>query len=196
MPCRHHFPPFPRFIAEADFDDLLDFARQKELTMTALRINALTEDVLAEFELELQQANVRVVGELAPGLKRVLGNATKLKQVLSNVIRNAIQAMEGGGVLKISTMCAPGPQGDEELAIRIEDNGVGIDSRVKGKIFDPFFTHAKDEGTGLGLAICRKIIEQQHGGRIEVESSLGEGTTFTIFLPYGTGSDELPRDEG
>jgi len=169
--------------------ELLDFSRQKELTMSAVRINALIEDVLVELEMELQQANVRLLGELAPGLKRVLANASKLKQVLTNIIKNAVQAMTGGGVLKVSTMKLPGPLGVEELAVRIEDNGIGIDSRVIGKVFDPFFTHGKDEGTGLGLAICRKIIEK-HGGRIEVESALGEGTVFTLFLPYGPPSED------
>jgi two-component system sensor histidine kinase HydH len=173
--------------------DLLDFSRQKELTMTALRVNQLVEDVLAEFEPEFKAANVRVLGELAPGLKRVLGNSAKLKQVLVNIIRNAVQAMPKGGVLKVSTLAVPGRTEGEELAVRIEDNGVGIDPKIMAKIFNPFFTFGKEKGTGLGLAICRKIIEQ-HGGRIEVESQLGAGSVFTVFLPYGQ-ADEEEKDE-
>ncbi len=107
----------------------------------------------------------------------------QLKQVLVNLVVNAVQAMPNGGVLAISLSQEP-PQALGMPAVRliVRDSGMGIDPAHRSRIFDPFFT-TKDEGTGLGLAIVHSIVEA-HQGRIDVESTVGQGTSCSIILPH------------
>ena len=105
---------------------------------------------------------------------------SQINQVFLNLVTNAAQATSAdGGTIVLTTRRV----GDREVAVDIDDNGCGIPADVLPKIFDPFFT-TKDvgKGTGLGLAIAYKIV-QQHGGRILVESKVGQGTRFTVILP-------------
>jgi len=106
----------------------------------------------------------------------VLGDANQLKQVFWNLLLNAVQEMEGGGELVVLL-----EREKDSVKLSVSDSGRGIDSQDKGKIFEPFFT-TKESGTGLGLAIVHRIVET-HGGRIRVDSEIGRGTTFTVFLP-------------
>ena len=102
--------------------------------------------------------------------------AEKIRQVLLNLSRNAMQAMPEGGHLRVTSLREP-----DRLILSVEDTGSGIPSEELGRIFDPFFT-TKENGTGLGLAIVKKIVEF-HGGNIRAESEPGKGTRFTIHLP-------------
>jgi two-component system NtrC family sensor kinase len=104
----------------------------------------------------------------------------RIEQVLINFILNGIQAMEEGGILSIRACRKDNAAG---FCFEVSDTGKGIPPEDLGKIFDPFFT-TKDvgKGSGLGLSVSHGIIEQ-HGGRIEVKSEVGKGTTFTVFLP-------------
>ncbi len=104
----------------------------------------------------------------------------RIEQVLINLILNAIQAMEAGGLLNINACAAENQAG---FYFEVSDTGNGIPPQDLGKIFDPFFT-TKDvgKGSGLGLSVSHGIIKQ-HGGRIEVKSDVGQGSTFTVFLP-------------
>jgi two-component system NtrC family sensor kinase len=105
-------------------------------------------------------------------------DAQQIEQVLINLIQNAIQAMPKGGTLRMSLS-----QADEAIALAVQDTGVGIPSENLRRIFDPFFTtKPAGEGTGLGLSVSYGIITRHHG-RIDVESVVGQGTTFTILLP-------------
>lgn len=107
----------------------------------------------------------------------------QLKQVLVNVVVNAVQAMPNGGVLAISLSPeAPQALGMPAVRLMVRDSGMGIDPAHRSRIFDPFFT-TKDEGTGLGLAIVHSIVEA-HQGRIDVESTVGQGTSCSIILPH------------
>ena len=120
----------------------------------------------------------------------VMGNPHELRQVLVNIITNAVQAMGGQGILKISTTAR-----DPEIQISIQDNGQGIPHNLLPKIFDPFFTTKQQgEGAGLGLTIARRII-QKYAGRILVNSKEGEGTTCQITLPLNqkSSSDKKER---
>jgi signal transduction histidine kinase len=103
-----------------------------------------------------------------------------------NLIANALDAMPQGGALTISTHQTPLLRSSENgrwLEISIADTGIGITEESKKRIFDPFFTTKKmGEGTGLGLTICEKIVKE-HSGRIEVESQVGKGSTFSIYIP-------------
>ncbi|MFH0937985.1 MAG: ATP-binding protein [Planctomycetota bacterium] len=173
--------------------DLLDFSQQRDLTLTALQLNKLLEELISGLQADAQKSQVLL--KLIPcseALPEVLGNNDKLRQVFYNIILNAVQACKSDGRVTITISLVENevtkprdqeiaPEKRRELAITVTDNGCGIDPSIIPKIFDPFFTH-KDSGTGLGLAISQKIV-QQHDGRIEVKSELSKGSSFTVFLP-------------
>jgi two-component system nitrogen regulation sensor histidine kinase GlnL len=174
--------------------DLLDFSRQRELTMAPVHAAGLLEDMLRDLQTDAEKLKVRLEIIPAPAEPpHVLGSGDKLRQVFRNIILNGLQACQAGGRVAISfavvenkvTAGKPGEMETRlpprELAVAVEDNGCGIEPAVIGKIFDPFFTQ-KDSGTGLGLSISQKIVEQ-HGGRIEVKSEPGKGSVFTVWLP-------------
>src|SRR5690606_37190414 len=99
------------------------------------------------------------------------------RQVLLNLLLNALDAMPGGGTLTVRTIAGP-----TMALVEIQDTGVGIPPDIKAQLFEPFFT-TKPSGTGLGLSISAHIVTQ-HGGQIEVESTPGQGSTFRVALPY------------
>jgi two-component system, sporulation sensor kinase E len=107
----------------------------------------------------------------------IFGDAYELKKVFMNILKNAIEVMPQGGKVKITQTTTD----DNQIRVSIEDQGVGMTSDEMHKIFSPFYT-SKDNGTGLGLAHAIQTIED-HGGSIEVESELHQGTTFHILLP-------------
>ena len=173
--------------------DLLDFSRQRELTLSPMNVDLMLASLANDMDLEFQKARVKLKLLMpdAP-LPNVLGSDDKLRQVFRNIILNALQASSEGGLVEMRLSSAEGAilkksdKGMEEiprreLAVTISDHGSGIEPAILSKIFDPFFT-SKDVGTGLGLSISQKIVDQ-HGGRIEVKSSPGQGSSFTVFLP-------------
>jgi signal transduction histidine kinase len=115
---------------------------------------------------------------------RIWCDGAKMKQVLLNLVLNAVQAMPGGGSLTLAAALAPA-QNSEAPAIQltVSDTGTGIPLELQSRVFDPFFT-TKDHGTGLGLAIVHALVEAHHG-RIDVESSPGHGTSFVMTFPQG-----------
>jgi signal transduction histidine kinase/CheY-like chemotaxis protein len=154
----------------------------------------IVEDSLSLFITNFREKSIKVDLNLAEDLSKVFVDANQIQQVLINIILNSIQAMENRGVIKISAVNAqkkapaldrrkrvPGLLSDQYIEITISDTGSGFDENLKDKIFDPFFT-TKASGTGLGLAIVYQII-REHGGQIDVESVVNEGTTFKILLP-------------
>ena len=123
-------------------------------------------------------------------MPRVFCVAPQINQVILNLLVNAVQAIEAhrpqGGRIVIRTRRLP-----HEMLLEIEDNGCGIAPETKARLFDPFFTTKEaGEGTGLGLSITHNIVTA-HGGRIEVDSRLGDGAAFRIFLPLGVGQDAI-----
>jgi signal transduction histidine kinase len=130
---------------------------------------------------------VTLLSSLSYEVPSILGDPTHLQTLFLNLITNALDAMPQGGQLKISTQIqftqVPSRENGRWVEISIADTGIGITEESKKRIFDPFFTTKKiGEGTGLGLAICEKIIKE-HAGRLEVESEVGKGSTFSIFIP-------------
>ena len=141
--------------------------------------------------------------EFTPGLPKVEADLSKIRQVLLNLILNALQAMPQGGRLTLKTKLLDGflPQGEgatnkgllyqqlflqeKMVVVTLQDTGCGISPENLSKIFQPFFT-TKITGTGLGLSICHKLVTA-HGGTLDVESDLGKGTAFSIYLPVTMG---------
>ena len=160
--------------------DLLDYSRPSPFQGQAAAVNQAIEAVLNMFftEKRLKSFNLIIDRDLSRDLPPVLIDRDQLQQVVLNMVMNAAQAMEKGGRLSISTR-----EKDGWVRIAFKDTGPGIPRESLPLIFDPFFTTKPvGQGTGLGLSICDRIINQA-GGRIEVKSRLGKGTTFTVLLP-------------
>jgi signal transduction histidine kinase len=166
--------------------NFLSFTRQPSPQLRSLDVNELLEELIHLSEPWFLARNVRLSTHLSANVPAILGDATHLQTLFLNLIANALDAMPQGGVLTISTHQTPLLRSSENgrwLEISITDTGIGITEESKKRIFDPFFTTKKmGEGTGLGLAICEKIVKE-HSGRIEVESEVGKGSTFSLYIP-------------
>lgn len=181
---------------------VLDYARPAKGEPGELDVNSVVERTLRVLSPESPECTFEQ--QLAPWLPPVRGDAEQLRQVLINLVRNAVQAMQGKGVVTVSTR-----GGGEELAssprwsnpledsepprwveITVRDEGPGLDPLVMKNLFVPFVT-TKDRGTGLGLAISQRIVEEM-GGRIDVASQRGQGSSFTVVLPAAESSALTP----
>ena len=165
--------------------NLLKFSRTSQtVEFDDVDINVIVDDTLTFVEHQLMMNQITLVKNLHTSLPRIKGNPSQLQQVFTNIIINAMHASEPGAEIKLSTRFAP-PLGEFAGAVEIDfvDSGKGISDEHVKKIFEPFFT-TKDvgKGTGLGLSVSYGIIKE-HGGEIRVNSSLGEGTTFTVIIP-------------
>ncbi|MDE1568230.1 sensor histidine kinase [Aquabacter sp. P-9] len=161
---------------------LLQFARPEEYA-GFVEANAPAEvisDCLPLVQHLLNRSAITLVREDA-ATRLIVMNRTELQQVLVNLIVNAVHAMPQGGRLTLRTRDAE-HEGRPGIRIEVEDTGMGMSEEVLARIFDPFFTTKRQQGTGLGLSITQKLIAQQ-GGAIDVRSTPGEGTVFSIFLP-------------
>lgn len=172
---------------------LLEFSRERTFSLQEVGLKALVDNTIRLIKGELP-ADVELVTDVPDEIKGRM-DSRRIQQVLLNLILNALQAMEDGGTLKIT---ASKQEQEQMLCIQVQDTGEGIAEEDIPKVFDPFFTTRDvssspgsaaasqgmigQAGTGLGLSICHGIV-QQHGGRIEVQSRLGEGTTFSVYLP-------------
>jgi two-component system NtrC family sensor kinase len=162
---------------------MLKFFKPDEERKTPSNINKLLEETLLFYEKQFKNLNIRVSTDLAADLPRVMAVESQMKQVFINMIINANTAMPSGGELRVTSRHEPS---EGRVAITIEDTGVGIKPENLERIFEAFFTTRKEvKGVGLGLSICYGFI-QDHGGRIDVQSELGKGTIFTVYLPVGT----------
>jgi PAS domain S-box-containing protein len=139
-------------------------------------LNEVIQETLAVMKGEIADRDILVENEFAPNLPRVLMDQAQMKQAVYNVIKNALQAMTAGGILRIQTEAT-----DAHVVMSFTDTGHGIDSEQIGKIFEPYHT-TKKTGSGLGLMIVQRIV-REHGGTIQLESDPGRGTTFRIRLP-------------
>lgn len=153
--------------------DLMDFSRVHRPTLVEVDVESLLDQTLADIEMP---SLVKVVRSRAQDLPHIWADGQQLQQAFRNLIVNAYQAMPDGGILYITTA-----QEGEWVEIAFQDTGVGIPPADLERLFEPLFT-TKERGTGLGLAICQGIVER-HQGTIEVESLVGQGTTFTVRLP-------------
>ncbi|MBN1579890.1 MAG: response regulator [Anaerolineae bacterium] len=157
---------------------MLEFNRPSSNQNFSTDVHAVIEDVLALSNQRIQRANVRVQKSFASNMPSLKANKDQLKQVILNLVINAIEAMPSGGELNIATRI--GEKG-QWAYIAVRDQGMGLTPQVREHIFEPFYT-TKSQGTGVGLSISYGLIEQ-HGGDILVESTRGVGSCFTIKLP-------------
>jgi signal transduction histidine kinase len=158
--------------------DLLTFSRQSTPEMQTQDLKATVEAALRITSFLARKANAQVIATLPEQSVYVTYDAQQIEQVLVNLIQNAIHAMPQGGTLRVSMS-----QAEEAVALAVQDSGIGIPPENLRRIFDPFFTTKPEgEGTGLGLSVSYGIITRHHG-RIDVDSTVGQGTTVTILLP-------------
>jgi len=156
--------------------DFLGYGRPAKLKIREVDARSLIEEVRDLVNTQAEQQGVAVnIEQDGHGDAKLQGDAELIKTCFSNLMINAIQAMPSGGALNISLRPDNG-----FLEIKFADTGVGIMPEDLGQIFEPYYS-TKDTGIGLGLPLTKKIIEE-HGGKINVESGLGRGTTFTVTL--------------
>ncbi|HEY6344752.1 MAG TPA: ATP-binding protein [Bryobacteraceae bacterium] len=166
------------FRASEIVNSLLNFSRTSRSEFTALDLNKIVRETLTLMEHQLAQANIGVELDLDSSLPRVKGDSGKLQQVFLNLFLNARDAMESGGCLRVSSY-----RETRGVRVAVADSGSGIAPENLARIFDPFFTtKTARKGTGLGLSVSYGIV-REHGGEIEVESQVGNGTKFVLAFP-------------
>jgi two-component system NtrC family sensor kinase len=156
--------------------NLLDFARERPLTLTAVDVNAAIGEALTLISNQITLQDIRLEQDLQH-VPAIHGDFGHIRQALVNIVINACDAMPRGGTLRVRSYLTPA--GDVEISVA--DTGVGIPPENLQKVLDPFFT-TKEKGTGLGLSVVYGIVER-HGGSVALASTLGAGTTVTIRLP-------------
>jgi len=199
--------------ADTILNGLLDFAAPGKLQLAPAGLNEILGEVLQFLDHDVKQAACEVVRELDPNLPPALVDRNRIKQVLINLLNNALQAMPDGGTLTLRTRLHEPHRGEVEsdndrrvtgllrrnepaLILEIEDTGTGIPPEKLGRIFDPFFTvKPAAKGTGLGLTVTKKIIEM-HGGNIAIQNRRGgSGVCATVILkaaPHGNANKANP----
>ncbi len=155
---------------------LLSSAQREELQVRSISLNDLVNDIGSLLRDRVAEAGIELVSVLADDLPRITLDERRLRQVLLNLVQNAIEAIDGRGEIRIETEL----DGNWVL-LHVADDGAGMPRELQEKVFRAFYT-TKDTGTGLGLALARRII-RQHGGELAVESEPGLGTRFSIRLP-------------
>ncbi len=164
---------------------LRQFVGKAELARVPCEINALVEEMRRLIEIEARWNQVRLEIELAPDLPLVLADRILVEQVILNLARNAIEAMQEVAPQRRRLLLRTGRGHDDMIFVEVRDSGPGMSPERMAQIFDRFFT-TKEQGMGIGLSICRSIAES-HGGRLTAESRPGEGACFRFLLPVWRG---------
>lgn len=163
--------------------DVLSFARPADPHLHLMAADTLLHEVQGLMGPNLESRGVQLVNEAEPGLL-INADSGRLKQVLINLVRNAGEAIEGGGTVTLRTRASRAELGGRDTAVvilEVADTGQGISAAAMKHLFDPFFS-TKDTGTGLGLPIAARIVEK-HGGMLQYQTRPGHGTTFGVVLP-------------
>jgi len=175
---------------ERSISHLLKYARGEDLRLETLDVADLVDSALETFRDRIARLGVRVECDLGSA-GFVHGDGDKLRRVVINLIANALDAIDGGPQDPTLWVSAGENLAGTEAWVRVRDNGPGIDSETRRKIFDPFYT-TKHDGTGLGLALSKKLVET-HGGTLEVESVPGSGSEFIVVFPRDPEPDGVRR---
>jgi signal transduction histidine kinase/CheY-like chemotaxis protein len=171
---------------------LQEFTRiRRDQPLVPLDVNQVVRDVLditqSRWKEEPTSRGIALDLRLALGeVPAVVGDAAELREALTNLILNAVDAMPNGGTLTLTTALV-----DDRVEVAVADTGVGMPAEVREKVFDPFFTTKGPQGTGLGLSMTYGIVSR-HGGSIAVESEPGQGSTFRLSFPRGTDVQPAP----
>jgi two-component system NtrC family sensor kinase len=169
--------------------DMLKFARQSTPSMHQRDLRETIEGCLRLTDYLIRKGHVEASSQVPEEPVWVTYDAQQIEQVLINLIQNAVQAMPEGGQLAIEL-----EESNGQAVLRVSDSGQGIEADNLSRIFEPFFTTKPEgKGTGMGLAVSYGIVSR-HGGQIEVESELGEGSTFEIRLPKEPSKDRQPQE--
>jgi signal transduction histidine kinase len=181
-------------MANAIVLEILDFVRPIRLQVERITLADAVRDAISMAESHVPRGEVAVDVSLAPDLPSIHGDPHQLRQLFTNLLTNAFEALGGRGTVRILAARLaedpiPGgePQAGPSLLIEVTDDGPGVPSDVMDRIFSPFFT-TKPQGSGLGLAIVRKIVDA-HDGRIDVSAPLSGGTRFRVTLPVTSGHE-------
>ena len=159
---------------------LLSFARHSDAKPQVLEIGEVIHEVLGFLGKEAEFRSIGISVDVAPQTPRIHGDRGRLQEIFLNLINNALAALDDGGRLEIGVR----PAEDSFICVSVADNGCGIPAADRNRIFEPFFsTKTERGGTGLGLSITYGLV-QGLGGRISVESEVGKGTEFKVFLPH------------
>jgi signal transduction histidine kinase len=181
-------------MANAIVQDVLEFVRPLRLEVERVALADVVRDAIRMAESHVPRGGTQVESALPPDLPRIQGDPHQLRQVVTNLLTNAFEALGGRGCVNISATesvedhASAGEPAAPVVVLEVADDGPGVTPDVRERMFGPFFT-TKPQGTGLGLAIVRKIIDA-HDGRIDVDSQAGAGMRFRVTLPV-TGSHQL-----
>jgi PAS domain S-box-containing protein len=171
---------------ESLLKEMRDFYLPRAPELKEFGVNALLKHVHDFIRQDCEKRGIRLEFNADPEEIYVQGDRAKLEQVLLNLAKNALEAMDQGGRISFASGLKQG-----FVRISICDNGVGIDEEEKGKIFSPFYT-TKKQGTGLGLSICKRIIEDHPGSSLDFTSERGKGSTFVITMPVSRSEKAKP----
>jgi len=160
--------------------DLLDFTKHKHLTMAMMELCDVAKKTVHLFQVQSSYENYNFQLSFAEKLPKIEGDRNRIRQVVIILLTNAVESMPDGGVISVS---CEWDSKEELVVLKVSDEGIGIAEEKQKVIFEPFFTSKMEgTGTGLGLSIAQDLVEK-HNGVIEVQSSLGEGSTFSVKFP-------------
>ncbi len=168
---------------------VLSYARETPLRLEQINVNRTVSEIIESFKYQHPEDNIALTVTYAEDLPSIYIDPVRIGQVIMNILQNAFQAITPPGNIRVSTGLM-----DNYIEIMVADTGRGIPAENLNRIFDPFFTTKEQtNGTGLGLAVSYGIIKR-HGGSIEVQSALGQGTTFIVRLPVAPAASIEPAD--
>ncbi len=178
-------------MANAIVQDVLEFVRPIRLEVDRVAVGTVVHDAVAMAESHVRRGNTVVELEVAPDLPPIQGDDHQLRQLFTNLLTNAFEALNGNGRVEIRATVteedhgtAADPRPTPMVVVEVTDNGPGVPREILEKVFSPFFT-TKAQGSGLGLAIVRKIVDA-HDGRIDLSTRPGGGACFRITLPVSS----------
>jgi signal transduction histidine kinase len=178
-------------MANAIVQEVLDFVRPIRLQVEHTAVADAVQGAIQLADTKARRGEVQVSVGIPDGLPLIQADQHQLTQVFTNLLMNAYEAMGGSGHVSITASrlrLEDGADAHDAVLVQVDDDGPGIPPDVAEKVFDPFFT-TKPQGSGLGLAIVRKIVDA-HDGRIDLRTTVGQGTTIRVTLPVSGGNED------